>query len=191
MQQSMAIPGLIVLPSGKLFDLLNPTEDDFDIMDIAHTLALSCRWGGWCREFYSVAQHSFYASYMVQPRLALAALLHDATEAYMTDIPRPLKALLPDYCAMETTLGGKLAVAFDLPVCAFVDPEIKAIDDRLMALEATVLINTSEAFWQTMGGRPDGSIFDIDKNFQTWPWEVAEKAFLSRYFEIRSEGHIV
>lgn len=184
----MLVPGRIMTFTGMLFDIASPEADDFRIEDIAHALSLNCRYGGHCRSFYSVAQHSFYASYMVKSEMAKAALLHDATEAYMHDLPRPLKALLPDYKKLELALGCKIALAFDLPVCAFEDPDIKVIDNRLMALEATVLVNNPKVIWDCVGGIPDGSMFDIDQNFHGWTPDMAERAFLSRFNELRLEG---
>ena len=182
--------GIIILSSGKMFNFLEPKSDDFDILDIAHALSMTCRFGGAPRKFYSVAQHSFYVSYMVHPSKAKAAMLHDGTEAYLHDLCPSVKVLFPEYEKMENTLGGKLALAFDLAVNAFEDPVIKTADNQIQRLEATVLINTSDWFWKTVGGRPDGSLFDIDPNFIAWTPEAAERAFLGRYMEIQSEGHL-
>jgi len=72
--------------SGKRIDFENPDPDQIDIVDIAHGLSNLCRFSGQSKYFYSVAQHSFYVS-LVCKENKLQALLHDATEAYMADVP--------------------------------------------------------------------------------------------------------
>lgn len=86
----------LMLASGNRFDLLDPEASEFDIFDIAHGLANVCRYAGQCRSFYSVAEHSILVSEIV-PSFAFEALMHDAAEAFIGDITRPLKALLPEY----------------------------------------------------------------------------------------------
>ncbi len=84
----------IQVASCRKFWPLDPRPEDIDIRDIAHALSNICRFTGHVREFYSVAQHSVLASRIVPPEAALAALLHDAAEAYMGDIARPWKRFL-------------------------------------------------------------------------------------------------
>src|SRR5438552_3035736 len=82
--------------TGKKFFPLEPNADDICIEDIAHSLSMQCRFNGHSKQFYSVAQHSvLIASWWFgdYPKLAKYALLHDASEAYLSDIPRPLKQL--------------------------------------------------------------------------------------------------
>jgi hypothetical protein len=86
--------GHILTGTGKLFSLENPTAAMVDIEDIAGALSKMCRWNGNIPEFYSVAQHSCMVAWLAPPALSLAALLHDAPEAYTGDIIRPLKKLL-------------------------------------------------------------------------------------------------
>ncbi|MEI6061455.1 MAG: HD domain-containing protein, partial [Bacteroidota bacterium] len=96
-------------PKGIAFDILNPKPDMFHIEDIANALANICRFGGQVPIFYSVADHSLRVCQMVQsedadPRLALTALLHDASEAYLGDVITPLKLQLSEYRAIEANL---------------------------------------------------------------------------------------
>lgn len=77
--------------SGKRINLLDPKVEDICIEDIAQALSMQCRFSGHCKEFYSVAQHSLFVSKMCEPQDALHGLLHDASEAYLVDIPKPLK----------------------------------------------------------------------------------------------------
>jgi len=96
--------GVMGVYSGKRFDLFDVDESKIDIIDIAHALSLICRFGGHIRRHYSVAQHSLMVEHIVaylwddgtqeyenQYADRLHALLHDASEGYMGDIPRPLK----------------------------------------------------------------------------------------------------
>ena len=82
--------------TGEFFDFSKPHPDMVNIWDIAHSLSNSCRFGGHTIHFYSVAEHSIILSNIVEDKDKLWALLHDATEAYIKDIPRPLKFYLGD-----------------------------------------------------------------------------------------------
>lgn len=87
--------------SGEFVDVINPDPEKINIQDIAHALSHLCRYGGHTDEFYSVAQHSIAVSYLVPEEVALEGLLHDATEAYMVDLPRPIKKQIKQYSEME------------------------------------------------------------------------------------------
>lgn len=106
---------IIQLHSGRVIDILAPMRDAIDIEDIAHALSNLCRWSGQCDGFYSVAQHSVIVSEIVPPEHALEGLLHDGTEAFLVDLPSPLKALLPDYKSIEERLARVIASRFGLP----------------------------------------------------------------------------
>jgi len=82
--------------SGKKFDILNPTIESVDIVDIFHSISNLCRYTGHSSTFYSVAEHSVFVSQKVPNRFALLGLLHDAAEAYIGDLSTPLKYGLPD-----------------------------------------------------------------------------------------------
>jgi len=79
--------------TGKQFDVKRPRLRDIDIRDIAHHLSLVCRFTGACAFHYSVAQHSLLVASQVPQELKLEALLHDASEAYLADVSRPVKKL--------------------------------------------------------------------------------------------------
>ena len=90
-------------------DPADPQRKDIDIEDIAHALSLLCRGGGHLDSFFSVAQHCINCAGEAAIRgysrtVQLACLLHDASEAYLADITRPVKRLLPEYMAIEEKL---------------------------------------------------------------------------------------
>lgn len=77
--------------TGCQFWPLDPRPEEIHVIDIAHALANQCRFAGHCKRFYSVAQHSVIVSRIVPPEFALWGLLHDSAEAYLVDLPRPVK----------------------------------------------------------------------------------------------------
>lgn len=87
----------ILTRSGGKFDLANPTADMVAPSDIAHSLSMQCRFNGHTRSYYSVAQHCYLVADLVPAEHQLAALLHDATEAYVGDMVRPLKEGMRDF----------------------------------------------------------------------------------------------
>lgn len=106
----------IMTASGRRFYAL-ADQPDFRIEDIAAALSKVCRYGGHCRHFYSVAEHSVLVSSIMEswdlgdPR---EGLLHDGTEAYLSDVVGPFKQLLPDYVALEAGLDAKLRRHFGI-----------------------------------------------------------------------------
>lgn len=102
-------------------DPLDPSVDDIDINDIAHALARQCRYNGHCEGFLSVARHSIWVSYVLELRgydewMQLTGLLHDAAEAYLGDLVRPIKqsAFGVEYLKVEKVLEGVIAERFGL-----------------------------------------------------------------------------
>ena len=103
----------ILTYTGKMFDPLNPEEELLDIRDIAHALSMLCRANGHFKTFHSVGQHSISCMKEAKargysPRLQLACLLHDASEAYLSDVTRPVKAQLPQYKGIEEPLQAAI-----------------------------------------------------------------------------------
>ena len=101
--------------SGKQFDCLKPDTDSIDINDIAHHLSLNCRFNGAIDEHYSVAQHCCMVAGLVPERDQMWGLLHDASEAYISDIARPIKPHLANYKELEEGIMRVIAAKFDLP----------------------------------------------------------------------------
>jgi hypothetical protein len=113
----MGSDGSITTFSGIRFWPMLPNPDDILIADIAHALAHQCRFGGHAREFYSVAEHCVRVSQHCAPEDALWGLLHDASEAFLCDVPAPLKELpaFEAYREAERRLQRAIAVRFGLP----------------------------------------------------------------------------
>jgi 5'-deoxynucleotidase YfbR-like HD superfamily hydrolase len=120
---------------------LSPRVEDIWIDDIAHSLANLCRFGGHCRQFYSVAQHSVLVSRLVPLHLAFVGLMHDATEAYVGDMVRPLKYSLPQFLEIEDAIWRLIARRFDLPL--HLPAEVKEADDIALVTERRDLIISS------------------------------------------------
>lgn len=136
--------GWILTASGVRFDLFAPTVDMIRIEDIAHALSQVNRFGGHTRFPYSVAQHSVLVSRHVPPSDALTGLMHDATEAYVGDVVRPLKRRLPDYVAIEDRLWQVIRLRFDLGP---ITPAIKVADERALQTERRDAMPASAHLW--------------------------------------------
>lgn len=163
--------------TGIAFYPADPQPEEIFIEDIAHALSLQCRYGGHCDRHYSVAEHSVLVSQMVPPEDALAGLMHDATEAYLMDIPRPVKALLPQYRDLEDKLWAVIARRFDLsPV---LPKSVHEADNRILNSERDANMKAPPQDW---GIPDDGSRVALE----FWRAEDAEAWFLHRFYELRS-----
>jgi len=99
--------------SGIRFYPFDPKEEEIDIIDIAHALSNLCRFSGHTKKFYSVGQHCILVSELCG-EYKLEGLMHDASEAYLSDVPRPVKMMLPQYKVCETTLMKTIFKRFKL-----------------------------------------------------------------------------
>lgn len=132
--------------SGKEYWFLDSdNQENICIEDIAAALSKCCRFTGHTKKFYSVAEHSFFVSLLVPDNLKLAALLHDASEAYLSDIASPVKQLLPEYKILEEKIMSQIASKFKLPNHFWILPEIKEADKKQLHKEAKTLL--SKASW--------------------------------------------
>lgn len=132
--------GCLQTRSGVAYYPLDPRWYEVQIADIAHSLSNICRFNGHCNDFYSVAEHSVLVSQCVPPEHQLAALLHDATEAYCCDIPTPLKRDLIGYAEIEAVNWAAIAKRFYLkPV---LHESIIAADRSVLLAEKAAIIDT-------------------------------------------------
>jgi len=167
----------LLTASGTHFDLVDPQPDMVNVLDIAQGLANECRYTGQCRWFYSVAQHATLASQIVPAEHALEALLHDAAEAYIKDIPRPLKLLLPDYREIERRVDTVIRLAFGLP--DRMSDRVKEADTIMLATERRDLMIEDDTEWEILRG-----VTPLDKRIRAQPPRVAESHFVRRLLEI-------
>src|SRR3546814_17723231 len=108
------VPDLFQTYTGNLIDFRNVHPEDIDIRDIAHGLAHITRFGGPAQNHITVADHSLTVDSLVPDEHTFTALMHDAAEAYLGDIPKPLKNLLPEYSRIEKHLHNIITSKFRL-----------------------------------------------------------------------------
>lgn len=166
----------ITIRSGMTFDLRSMENNILTIEDVASSLSKTCRFGGHCLSFYSVAQHSVLVSEIVPEEFAFQALLHDASEAILHDMTSPLKKMLPDYQKLEKKIEQFICETFNVPLV--MPAIIKAADLRALATEKRDLMpkNSDPEVW---GQFLDGIIPDSRKIAPMLPRQ-AEVLFLER-----------
>lgn len=170
------IKSSILLYSGNYFDFENIESNKIEISDIAHGLSNVCRFAGQCPEFYSVAQHSVLVSQLLPPHLQLQGLLHDASEAYMGDVAKPLKNLLPDYVALEKRVEAHIFESFGLP--STLDYMVKNADMRLLRTEQRDIMRCSDDWYYSSG------VAALDEEIVPLSSKKAEELFLDQYLRL-------
>jgi hypothetical protein len=170
--------------SGKSLSLLRPQPAEIDVQDIAHHLSQMCRFNGATREFYSVAQHSVHVSieaeriapYQHAVEFAFFGLFHDASEAFLCDLSRPIKytAQLAPYLEIEAVMQQAIFARFGLG--PNMPQAIKEADDCLLGAEFRDLMKSAAPGWiERAGNHP--------KIRPLLP-HAAEMLFLRRYLEL-------
>jgi 5'-deoxynucleotidase YfbR-like HD superfamily hydrolase len=169
--------------SGRWVNPFDPDPGQLDAGDIARALANQCRFGGHSRVFYSVAQHAVIVSELVEQRGGdvedvFAALMHDATEAYLGDMPHPLKHRSPLGAAfkeaedhLERALRERFRIKPDVP-------EIKRADRALLATERRAF-SAEDWHWPELEG-----VEPLDLELQAMSPDEAAEAFAQRYAEL-------
>lgn len=135
--------------TGKKFFPMEPKVSDICIEDIAHALAHQCRFAGHCKRFYSVAEHCLLMAAKVSPQNQMWALLHDASEAYLVDVPRPIKPRLIGYYEAEYRLMYAICLRFGLPFS--MPAEVKEADTRILMDERIQNLTEPPEAWPTDG----------------------------------------
>lgn len=164
--------------TGRAFYPLDPRAEDIDPRDIAHALSMICRYGGHVRRFYSVAEHCVLMSYAVAPEHALWALLHDATEAYVGDMIRPLKRSMPAYCEAEDRLMAVICERFGLSPT--MPDEVHLADSRILLVERAALLGPSPQPWSDFLE----SLEPLGVPVSAWSPTVAESLYMSRLADL-------
>lgn len=172
------MPPTIQTLSGKYINFVDTTHNEYDINDIAHALSNLCRFTGHCKCFYSVAQHSVHASYLVAPKFAFEALMHDRIEAYMGDMSSPLKHLMPDFKIIEKRLEHDSAPWFYLP--SSMSAEVKMADLIMLATEKRdIMKEAPDVVWGILK-----CIEPAPEIIEPWSPDIAEEKFLHRFYEL-------
>ncbi len=165
--------------TGKHFDPIIPDVSQVDIRDIAHALSLTCRGNGHVKNFFSVGQHCINCALEAEqrgytPKVILACLVHDASEAYMSDVPRPFKQYLPEYEKLE---DGILEMIYEKFLGEALTKEekklLKQIDNDLLYYDLKELLNEP-----TEGDAPK---LHITLDYQVLPFEQVERTYLELY----------
>ena len=171
--------------TGKHFDPIQPEPGLFDLTDISHALSLLCRGNGHMKHFYSVAQHSIACAEEAKARgysarVQLGCLLHDASECYMSDVPRPLKQEMPRYREVEDQL---LQVIYEKFLGSGLTDEegrrLKEIDDDLLWYDLEVLLEDKQS-----GEAPK---LHIELDYTVRPFAEVEQEYLELFKELYNE----
>lgn len=167
--------GFIITFTGLTCFPLDPRVEEIALEDIATALANECRYGGHCWPAYSVGQHAVLVAMHLPPLFRRQGLMHDATEAYLKDIPRPIKKYLRDYAGAEARMARCIGRRFSLEL-ETLPPEVHEADVRALATEKRDLFMPSRVHEETatpwLG------------KITPWTSEEAKKAFLGMAHEL-------
>lgn len=170
--------------TGGEFYPLDPEPSEVDLPDIANGLANTCRYAGQCQFYYSVGTHSLYVSEELAdwgPRMQLYGLLHDAAEAYVSDVPRPLKRELDRFADIEAEVLDAVWTGLCIP--APTGEEWAAVmdaDDRLFRYEADTLLAEFEP----------ASVPNLSYELSPCSPEAVREQFLDRARELRRQASL-
>lgn len=174
------INNTILLRSGIYFDLALPRAEHVRIDDIAGALSKICRYGGQCPRFLSVAEHccNCYDAALADglgERIAKLCLLHDAAEAFVGDMVKPLKVMLPDFARIELAVELAIQQAFQLRLNDGDLRAVKRIDMEMLIAERLALWGDDGVVWT---GQSEVKVRDLW--IEGWEASQAEAQFLDR-----------
>lgn len=206
----------IQITNGRMFLPLDPEShhNTFDIEYIAHSLSLQCRWMGGTTNlatgdplFYSVAQHCVIVSDLVNlgrqklvpgadwenlPSPALYGLMHDASEAFLCDVPRPLKPFLGGYYDYEKALMVAILREFGVPTTPEIYEAVRRVDNAMIFLERDALIGAPVIPYSNEEDHPGRPMGAIVPDFYCWSPKEAKERFLYKFDECKGwEGNHV
>ncbi len=189
-QPAKRIGGWVQTWSGRAFYPLDPRPEDLDIGDIAHALSYLCRFGGHCTHFYSVAEHCVRVSRAIEDHggtreEAFAGLMHDAAEAYIGDMTRPLKQApeLAGYKLVEQLIEAAIAERFRLP--RVMPPIVKRFDLVLLSTEKRDLMDAFRA--ESLGAWDSDSIKALPGRIEPYTRDCAMGMFLGRFVRLSED----
>lgn len=174
--------------TGRQFHVMEPRADEVHHEDIAHALSLLCRFNGHVDRFYSVAEHCLILSHVLPPEAQLWGLLHDAGEAYVGDMSRPLKQHMQDFIGAEFRVLLRIIEYFGL-VPWFMDEGSHAVremvheaDTRILLNERAALMSMAQHNWSVDGLEP----LDLGEHpIMGWPPRKVERLYLERLQELK------
>ena len=171
--------------SGRRFNPTKPNYQAIVIQDIAHALSMQCRFSGHTKSFYSVAQHSVGVSNLCPKEDQLWGLLHDASEAYLVDIPNPLKrsGKFNTYIEFESQMMDAVCERFNLSKKE--PPSVKRADKQMLVAEADLLMSPLRPDWDTL------SLLDDPENIiniQPVSPKEAKTMFLQKFAELTGQS---
>ncbi len=169
------VDGWIQTFTGRQFFPLAPRVEDIDIIDIAHALAMKCRYTGHTKRFYSVAEHSCLVAYALPDEFKLWGLMHDAAEAYLPDVVRPIKHMLTGFAEIEArverAIFDKFGLVGEIPV------EVHRVDAAILGDEKLALMGPEPASW-------DLPYAPLNVKIMCLPPPVAKELFLHRFKDL-------
>ncbi len=182
----------ILTRSGRRFDLLAPKADQVCTLDIAHALSQLCRFNGHTSRNYSVAQHSLLVASIVPAEHQLAALLHDATEAYVGDMVRPLKLGMREFYAGQSlvSLYDEVERKVWLAICEHfhLEAELPACvheaDMIALATERAQLMPEHAGEWECLAG-----VTPLARPLENWTPSRAFLHYHNRLLELMQSTH--
>lgn len=157
------------------FDL---KPDQVRIADIAHALSRTCRYSGHVEGYYSVAEHCLLISDLVSEEHEMCALLHDAPEAYLTDLPSPVKSKLSGYNELEEKVWSVIAKKYGVP--QQIPKEVKHFDESIVRAELRDVKNLPEDFFDIQKDTPDVEIEQLSI-------DQAKYKFIEKYLSLKGE----
>lgn len=170
--------------TGRLFWPLDPVPGDVDILDIAHALSNKCRFTGHTKRFYSIAQHSVLVSQFVPEEFMLEGLLHDAVEAYLPDLPFPLRGAFSEWESIENRVHEAVAERFGL---RFPYPDaVVDVDRKIIRDEAWSFMKS-----QGVGKQWAGSTAKFGLRIRPWSPEESRERFVEQYQKVIESGRTI
>jgi len=173
----MLVKSEILTSSGDYFSFINPDAYHFEIETIAHALSYLCRFTGHTAEFYSVAQHSVMVSSLLPREMQLAGLLHDATEAFVGDMTKPLKDMFPEFRRIEKNIEN--AICRQYGIACPMPREVKQADLILLATEQRDLMPHVDLQWSYLEG-----VEAMKEKITPWAPALAKELFLKRFYAL-------
>lgn len=179
--------------SGFSFEFTNPSQEAICLVDIAHALGMQCRYNGHCKQFYSVAEHSYWASIRAADiaaakaqkgeltreqglAIARAALMHDAAEAYVGDMVKPLKSIsgMEMFTYAETYIIEQICKKYPFPTDPVANAIVHQADMEMLAIEKRDVMGPCSRAWDGLLPIPEPSYVEIG----FWAPDIAQARWL-------------